>query len=334
MKKRSADRTSIAAACGPRSGPERLADDPPLGPLEAALNHPGLGISDRVELLLAYRNNQLGEASLFALDDMQRNDPSMPVWGGGEAAGMHLPLLTKLASDPGMQGIMGALSGRILATDPDRLDIAEIWGDAAALAADRAGADGPTADSQLDALQAMATLANHYKIETRDLPADLAASPPRGPVGPDPGRGRRDRGLEQPPQGRDVPRRHDAQRPQLPLLLPRLPRRRPGPRSRHEPRHGPGHERVHRRPVRAHGRRLQGGRGQRQPQGRAHQRRGAPPSGPRWCATPARPCRRGPPARRWRTPPSPTTTVPCPSAPARRSKAPPTPTRRRSSGRP
>ena len=127
------------------------------------LNDESLDPADRARTLLRYRNSLLPQLALPAMMSMRRNEPGMPVYGGGDTPGMVLPLYERLGKDASMQALMADLAGRINTTDVDSIDIHEVWSDTQDFAADQGGGSA-TADSSLRALQAMATLANYYKV--------------------------------------------------------------------------------------------------------------------------------------------------------------------------
>lgn len=133
------------------------------------LNDDSLEPADRARTLLRYRNSLLSQLSIPSMLAMRDNDEDMPVHGGGETPGMVQPLYQRLADDPDMQSLVADLAGRINGGDIDALDIEDIWEGTQEFAAGQEGGER-TADSSLRALQAMATLANYYKM-------------PRGPGG-------------------------------------------------------------------------------------------------------------------------------------------------------
>lgn len=143
----------------------RLNADPSLNPVYDGLNHTGLSMADRAQLMLNYRNSQLAEADLLVLNAMRNNRSDMPVHASGDHPGMQVPLYGRLAADPQQQALMTGLTDRILATDQNALDIEQIFEGVRAQAVELAGEQGPTAETNLAALQAMATLVNYYKFE-------------------------------------------------------------------------------------------------------------------------------------------------------------------------
>ncbi len=135
---------------------------------QGQLNDASLAPADRARTLLGYRNSLLPSLDPGAMLAMRDNDPTMPVYGGGDTPGMVLPLYERLGKDAGQQALMADLSERILAADPASLDIAQVWEGTRASSRDLQGAAGHTADSDLNALEAMATLANYYKVQRDD----------------------------------------------------------------------------------------------------------------------------------------------------------------------
>ncbi len=146
-----------------------MSGDRRLGRARGQLNDAGLDPADRARTLLRYRNSLLPQISAPSMLAMRRNEPGMPVYGGGDTPGMVLPLYERLAEDPEMQALMADLTGRINEADPAALDIEDVWAGTRDFAAAQAGGEA-TEDSAVRALQAMATLANYYKV-------------PRGPGG-------------------------------------------------------------------------------------------------------------------------------------------------------
>ena len=139
-----------------------VSQDRRLGRARDQLNDDSLSTADRARTLLRYRNGLLPQLAVSAMLDMRRNEPDMPVHGGGDTPGMVMPLYTRLAEDDGMQDLMRGLSDRIRNTDPADLDIEEVWEETLQQAQDQEGGMG--ADASVRALQAMATLANYYKV--------------------------------------------------------------------------------------------------------------------------------------------------------------------------
>lgn len=135
-----------------------------LGRARSQLNDESLSTADRVRTLLRYRNGLLPSLDVGSMLQMRDNDPSMPVYGGGDNPGMVQPLYEHLGQDQDQQALMADLCERILAGDASELDIESIWEGTRASA--RSGGDPgqSEADSDLSALRAMATLANYYKV--------------------------------------------------------------------------------------------------------------------------------------------------------------------------
>lgn len=158
-----------AAACGPGAATAATgisrSEQLGLDSVRTKLNDPTLSPSERAAAMLAYRNQQLALVDLGAMQTMQGNDPSWPLYGSGADKGLAMPLYEKLGQDPDMQALMNDLADRIIASDADQLDIYQIFGDTQAKAGALAGPQGDAADANLAALQAMATLMNYYKIE-------------------------------------------------------------------------------------------------------------------------------------------------------------------------
>ena len=142
---------------------ESQSSDRRLDRARGQLNDASLDPADRARTLLRYRNSLLSQLSVGSMLKMRKNEPGMPVYGGGDTPGMVLPLYERLAEDPEMQALMADLSTRITSSDPSTLDIAEVWDGTQEFAALQ-GDGERTDDSALRALQAMATLANYYKV--------------------------------------------------------------------------------------------------------------------------------------------------------------------------
>ena len=140
-----------------------MSPDRRLDRARGELNDASLDPADRARTLLRYRNSLLPQLALPAMMSMRRNEPGMPVYGGGDTPGMVLPLYERLGEDASMQALMADLAGRINTTDVDSIDIHEVWSGTQEFAAGQEGGTA-TADSSLRALQAMATLANYYKV--------------------------------------------------------------------------------------------------------------------------------------------------------------------------
>ncbi len=119
-------------------------------------------------MMLSYRDKQLARVDIGAMFKMQGNDPSYPVFGSGPNKGMHMPLYNQLGSNPKMQSLMSDLTDRILTADSKTLDIQAIFADTQKKAREMSGTDDNTADGNLMALQAMATLSNYYKARGPD----------------------------------------------------------------------------------------------------------------------------------------------------------------------
>jgi len=151
-----------------------------LSPLRDALNKKSLSPGDRAALMLDYRDKQLAQVDVGAMFKMQGNDPSFPLFGSGQNKGMHMPLYSQLGNSPSMQSMMRDLTDRILTADQKTLDIQAIFAETQKKARELSGADDNTADSNLLALQAMATLSNYYKARGPDgkLPPELAGKVP------------------------------------------------------------------------------------------------------------------------------------------------------------
>lgn len=128
------------------------------------LNDASLQPVDRAKTLLNYRNSLLPSLDASSMLKMRDNDPSMPVYGGGDRPGMVQPLYEQLAQNPSAQRLMADLAQRITQADPQSLNIHEVWDDTRAQAQQERALETPNADSDLDALRAMATLANYYKV--------------------------------------------------------------------------------------------------------------------------------------------------------------------------
>lgn len=156
------------------------ADDLALNPLRQALNDKSLSPGARAAMMLSYRDKQLARVDIGAMFKMQGNDPSYPVFGSGPNKGMHMPLYNQLGSNPKMQSLMSDLTDRILTADSKTLDIQAIFADTQKKAREMSGTDDNTADGNLMALQAMATLSNYYKARGPDgkLPPELASKIP------------------------------------------------------------------------------------------------------------------------------------------------------------
>ena len=139
-----------------------VSQDQRLGRAREQLNDASLSPADRARTLLRYRNGLLPQLAVSSMLDMRRNDPDMPVHGGGDTPGMVMPLYTRLAEDAGMQELMRGLSDRVQGVDASQLDIHEVWSGTLRQAQEQDGGAGP--DASVRALQAMATLANYYKV--------------------------------------------------------------------------------------------------------------------------------------------------------------------------
>lgn len=158
----------------------RLNDDPALDDIAAALNDTGLSVEERAQLVLSYRNKQLARVPVGAMQSMRDNDPAFPMYGSGAKKGLHHPLYEKLAADPQMQQMMAGLSSRILAQNPQDLDIQTIWAETQADALGVYGEAAHTDQTNLAALQAMATLSNYYKFDPAGPPPAILAQLPPG----------------------------------------------------------------------------------------------------------------------------------------------------------
>lgn len=188
-----ADREALAAAFGhlaesPEPGAKDYSsltrlpaghhnNDPSLNPLRLALNDKDLTQEDRASLLLRYRNEQAVMSDFGTLGSMQMNAPSMPAYAGDKNRGLQVPLVEKMVGDPAMQEMMERLSDRISGVPPEELDIASIFADVQADARNLATPDlcylENSPESNLFALQAMATLFNAHKFKDHQLPPQL-----------------------------------------------------------------------------------------------------------------------------------------------------------------
>lgn len=128
------------------------------------LNDASLSPADRARTLLRYRNGLLPSLDARSMLRMRDNDPTMPVYGGGDNPGMVQPLYEHLGRDEEQQGIMADLCDRILAQDSAELDIEDIWTGTRDRARAGGAADLSESDADLAALRAMATLSNYYKV--------------------------------------------------------------------------------------------------------------------------------------------------------------------------
>ena len=68
---------------------KNLNDDPALGSLRAALDDPSLTTAARAAMMLDYRNKNLALVDFSAMSKMQKNDPSMPLYGSGDKKGLQ-----------------------------------------------------------------------------------------------------------------------------------------------------------------------------------------------------------------------------------------------------
>lgn len=156
------------------------ADDTALKPIRSGLNDKGLSHEDRAQRMLGYRNKQIPMLEFGAIERMQSNDAGMPVYLSGANKGMQVPLYEKLGSDPKMQEMMAGVATRISSVDPDKLDMAQIWTDAQEDARKLSTADpwdpvvSNTAETNMMALQAMATLFNAQKFGKSGPPKKIA----------------------------------------------------------------------------------------------------------------------------------------------------------------
>lgn len=152
----------------PRVQPAGYANtDPALDPIRNALNNENLTHAQRAQLMLDYRNAELGRMGAntdvaYALDQMQSGADGAPVYLGGPKKGSHMPLYEKLGQDPEMQALMAKLATDISSQDPSKLDIKEIY---AHLQENAENIDDPKRNKNLMALQAMATLVNVGKFD-------------------------------------------------------------------------------------------------------------------------------------------------------------------------
>lgn len=135
-----------------------------LGRAKKQLNDASLQPVDRAKTLLNYRNSLLPSLDAGSMLKMRDNEPDMPVYGGGERPGMMQPLYEQLAQSPNAQTLMADLAQRITQADTHSLNIHEIWDGTRTKAQETRSLEQPSADSDLDALRAMATLANYYKV--------------------------------------------------------------------------------------------------------------------------------------------------------------------------
>ena len=126
--------------------------------------------------MLEYRDKELVGVGIGAMLAMKGNDPSYPMYlsGTDHEKGLHLPLYQKLGKDSDMQVMVGDLSDRIIDQSENtldgKLDIEQIWASTQAKARLIEGdkqqmtlADN-TNETNLMALQAMATLGNYQKM--------------------------------------------------------------------------------------------------------------------------------------------------------------------------
>ena len=211
-----------------------VSQDRRLGRARDQLNDDSLSTADRARTLLRYRNGLLPQLAVSAMLDMRRNEPDMPVHGGGDTPGMVMPLYTRLAEDDGMQDLMRGLSDRIRNTDPADLDIEEVWEETLQQAQDQEGGMGADAWS---GPQAMATLANYYKVPRDEHSSPTAGRHRPGTVGLDRRRRHRDGHVDQSPGLGDGPQRRASGHRRLPSdrnfhFFSRLARRRTGPQPR------------------------------------------------------------------------------------------------------
>ena len=96
---------------------ESQSSDRRLDRARGQLNDASLDPADRARTLLRYRNSLLSQLSVGSMLKMRKNEPGMPVYGGGDTPGMVLPLYERLAEDPEMQALMADLSTRITSRD-------------------------------------------------------------------------------------------------------------------------------------------------------------------------------------------------------------------------
>ena len=68
-----------------------LSPDRRLGRARDQLNDATIDPADRARTLLRYRNSLLPQLAIPAMLDMRRNEPGMPVYGGGDTPGMVQP---------------------------------------------------------------------------------------------------------------------------------------------------------------------------------------------------------------------------------------------------
>jgi hypothetical protein len=170
---------------GPATPDGRRATDPALDRIAHALNDRTLSHAQRAELVVDYRDSQIPSLSLDVVRGVMAGDKSMPVTATGERPGMHMPLYERLADDPRMQAMMLELAGRINATDPAKLDMQTIFAETQLNALSQSYGDAcplaPNAETNLVALQAMATLVNEQKFDDEHpLPPELASRLPKG----------------------------------------------------------------------------------------------------------------------------------------------------------
>lgn len=154
--------------------------DPALRSIRDALNDASLSVAGRAQRALDYRNQELARVHPGAMKAMQGNDQAYPLYATGPHAGMHYPLYERLAGSQHMKQMMTDLSTRILAANQAQLDIRTIWRDTQAKARALLGTSANTRESNLTALQAMATLGNYYKFFPGGLPPELANGLPPG----------------------------------------------------------------------------------------------------------------------------------------------------------
>jgi hypothetical protein len=152
-----------------------------LSSVRRALNNKTMTHAERAQTVLSYRNKQIPQVDFGAVQAIENNVPSMPLYGSGPNKGLHVPLYEKLASDPKMQAMMLSLTDRVTSGDKDKLDIAQIWAETQKDARTQS-VDDPwdvpsenTAESNMIAIQAMATLANVQKFDAeKPLPKEIS----------------------------------------------------------------------------------------------------------------------------------------------------------------
>ena len=134
-----------------------------LNRVRSQLNDSSLTPEDRIRTLLFYRNSLLPSVDMQSMFKMRNNDSSMPVYADGDQKGMFHPLYSQLGQSEQSQSLMGDLSQRILDTDSSQLNIDDVWRGTRDTARSLHDEEEYSAASDLEALRAMATLANYYK---------------------------------------------------------------------------------------------------------------------------------------------------------------------------